>query len=203
MRTLLFEVMPRDGHEDYYFQHAAKLKPLVMQESGLLFLDRFRSLSRDKLILSHSRWRDEAAIASWRSECTHYKSQEAGRNKHFADYRLRIAKPVIALTETGDITRDADENDYWDQKTKPPRYHAIIVSQNAGFDGTGETFESVYNDGVFLHIQDCANYEDGDAVLAEAKNSKNVQYGYLCLTSRDYGMFEREEAPQYFPEVVF
>lgn len=203
MRTLLFEVMPKEGHEGHYFQHAAKLKPLVMKESGLLFLDRFRSLSRDGLILSHSRWRDEATIASWRSECTHYKSQEAGRNKHFADYRLRIAKPVISLSEEGEILREADVNDYWDKDAKPPRYHAIIVSQNAGYNGPGETFESVYNEGVFLHIQDCASFEDGDAVLVDAKSHDTVQYAFLCLTSRDYGMFERDEAPQYFPEVIF
>ena len=33
------------------------------------------------------------------------------------------------------------------------------------------------------------------------KDNDAVQSAYLTHTSRDYGMFEREEAPQYMPEV--
>ena len=201
MQTLLFEVQPREGHEDHYFAHAAKLKPLVMAQSGLLFLDRFQSLSRDGLILSHSRWRDEAAIASWRSNGTHYQTQVAGRMKHFADYRIRIATAILHLDEHGTISASEDKSSYWDDGAKPPRYHAIIASQDEPYDGTGESFKSVYNEGVYLHVQECKTLADGEALMESLKKVDAVQYAYLSHTSRDYGMFERDEAPQFLPEV--
>ena len=201
MQTLLFEMQPKAGHEDHYFAHAAKLKPLVLQEPGLLFLDRFQSMSREGLILSHSRWLDEAAIASWRANGTHYQTQVAGRTKHFSDYRIRIGTAVLSLDEQDTVSRHDNQGSYREEGEKQPRYHAIIASQDAPHDGKGESFKSVNIEGAYLHIQDCRTLEDGEALLANLKDNEAVQYAYVSLTSRDYGMFEREEAPQYMPDV--
>jgi len=202
MQTLLFEMQPRAGHEDHYFAHATKLKPLVLAEPGLLFLDRFQSMSREDLILSHSRWRDEAAIASWRSNGTHHQTQVAGRTKHFSNYRIRIGTAVMSLDEQGALSRFKNHGSYREEGDKPPRYHTIIISQDTPFDGEGESFKSVYNEGVYLHIQDCPTLEDGEALMTNLKDNDAVQSAYLTHTSRDYGMFEREEAPQYMPEMT-
>lgn len=202
MQTLLFEMQPKSGHEDHYFAHAAKLKPLVLEEPGLLFLDRFQSMSREGLILSHSRWRDEAAIASWRSNGTHHQTQVAGRTKHFSDYRIRIGTAIVSLDEHGAISSDNNQGSYREEGTKPLRYYAIIASQNTPYDGKGESFKSVYMEGAYLHIQDCPTLKDGEALIESLKDNQAIQYAYLSLTSRDYGMFEREEAPQYMPEMT-
>ncbi len=201
MQTLLFEMQPKAGHEDHYFAHAAKLKPLVLKEPGLLFLDRFQSMSREGLILSHSRWRDEAAIASWRANSMHYQTQVAGRTKHFSDYRIRIGTPILSLDEQGAVLHHENHGSYREEGEKQPRYHAIIASEDAPYDGTGESFKSVNIEGAYLHIQDCTTLEDGDTLIESLKEVDAVQYAYLSLTSRDYGMFEREEAPQYMPEI--
>ena len=201
MQTLLFEMQPKAGHEDHYFAHAAKLKPLVLEEPGLLFLDRFQSMSREGLILSHSRWRDEAAIASWRANGTHHQTQVAGRTKHFSDYRIRIGTPILSLDEQGAVSRHENHGSYREEGEKQPRYHAIIVSQDAPYNGAGESFQGVYNEQVYLHIQDCPTLKDGETLMENLKEVDAVQYAYLSLTSRDYGMFEREEAPQYMPDV--
>ena len=59
MHALLFEVEPRPGHGDHYFEHAARLRPIVDAEPGMLFIDRYQSLARAGVILSHSLWQDE------------------------------------------------------------------------------------------------------------------------------------------------
>ena len=201
MQTLLFEMQPKAGHEDHYFAHAAKLKPLVLKEPGLLFLDRFQSLSREGLILSHSRWRDEAAIASWRSNGTHHQTQVAGRTKHFSDYRIRIGTVILSLDEQGAVSRHENQGSYREEGENQPRYHTVIASQSMPYDGSGESFKSVNIEGAYLHIQDCPTLKDGQTLMESLKKVDAVQYAYLTHTSRDYGMFEREEAPQYMPDV--
>ena len=39
-------------------------------------------------------WRDEEAVKRWRAFAEHRAAQSAGRDKLFADYRLRIAHVV-------------------------------------------------------------------------------------------------------------
>lgn len=204
MEALLFEVVPRSGHEEQYFQHAARLKPLVMKNEGLLFLDRFKSHKREGLILSHSHWRDEAAISSWRADCTHYKSQEAGRNKHFADYRLRIGHVVKHVTPADTTLSENRQAAYLHPAHRAPRHVVIIASTGHAFDGGGhgEVFESVYNEAAFLFITDAATDEEANELLDDARQKPETTSIIHSITSRDYGMFERAEAPQYFPEAV-
>jgi heme-degrading monooxygenase HmoA len=44
--------------------------------------------------LTFSPWRDEEAVAGWRSRAGHRAAQSAGRKGVFRDYRLRIAAVV-------------------------------------------------------------------------------------------------------------
>ena len=64
MQALMFEVKPKEGHEQHYFDRAAALRPRLERNDGILFIDRYRSLSRAGVILSHSHWRDEPSIKS-------------------------------------------------------------------------------------------------------------------------------------------
>jgi heme-degrading monooxygenase HmoA len=45
-------------------------------------------------LLSLSFWRDEEAVAGWRSRNRHRAAQLAGREGVFRDYRLRVAAVV-------------------------------------------------------------------------------------------------------------
>ena len=59
MLALFFEVRPReDGGWERYLAIAAGLRPVLAKQEGLLFIDRYRSLTRPGTILSHSLWRD-------------------------------------------------------------------------------------------------------------------------------------------------
>ena len=194
MQALLFEVMPRPGHEDHYLERAAALRPVLDKNAGLVFIDRFRSLDRPGLILSHSLWKDEASLARWRVDAKHQVAQDAGRNTHFADYRLRIAQVL-------DDVRDGETNAYNDPDLTAERFVAIIESSGEPIDGAGEGFSSVYRDDAFVTVATPETGEDGERMVVAAAGLAHVTSARLCLVSRDYGMFDRAEAPQYFPPV--
>ena len=195
MQALLFEVMPRPGHEDHYFERAAALRPILEQNAGLIFIDRFKSLARPGLILSHSLWKDEASLAKWRVDAKHQVAQKAGRNVHFADYRLRIAQVLSEADGTA-------ANAYNDPALTAPRFVVIVESSSEPFGSEGEGFSSVYRDDAFVTVVTVDAMKDGEEMVAAATAAGHVGAARLCLVSRDYGMFERDEAPQYFPAVA-
>ena len=94
MIAVIFEVEPaRDGRQPY-LDRAAALAPLLAGIDGFVSIERFESLSAPGRLLSLSFWRDEAAVAAWRTLEAHRSTQAAGRAGLFADYRLRIATVV-------------------------------------------------------------------------------------------------------------
>ena len=66
MIGLFFEVQTRPGHRDQYLDLAAALKPALEATGGCLSIERFRSLSREDLLLSHQIWQDEGALTACR-----------------------------------------------------------------------------------------------------------------------------------------
>src|SRR5271169_6267426 len=94
MIGLFFEVNPLEGHASRYFELAAFLKPELERSGGVLFADRYISVDRPEVILSHQWWEDEEALIRWRGHTQHRAIQLAGREKHFKDYRLRIGPAV-------------------------------------------------------------------------------------------------------------
>jgi heme-degrading monooxygenase HmoA len=70
------------------------LRPALEAIDGFVSIERFESLAEPGKLLSLSFWRDEAAVAAWRTLPAHRGAQEAGRGGVFRDYRLRIAGVV-------------------------------------------------------------------------------------------------------------
>jgi len=92
MIAVIFEVVPREGHADAYFKLAASLREQLEAIDGFISVERFQSLTQPNKVLSLSFWRDEDAVRRWRQMEAHRGAQRAGREQHFADYRLRIAQ---------------------------------------------------------------------------------------------------------------
>ena len=92
MIAVIFEVVPRDGHADAYFKLAAGLREKLEAIDGFISVERFQSLTQPDKVLSLSFWRDEDAVRRWREVEVHRGAQRAGRQQHFADYRLRVAQ---------------------------------------------------------------------------------------------------------------
>jgi len=57
---------------------------------GLLWLQRYESLTVPGLLLSHQYWADEQALSAWRQNSNHLLSQREGINSIFEDYRIRV-----------------------------------------------------------------------------------------------------------------
>ena len=91
---MIFEVEPHAARRENYLRIAAELRALLDDIDGFISIERFQSLSDEGRILSLSFWRDEAAVAQWRTLEAHRTAQTEGRAQIFRDYRLRIAHVV-------------------------------------------------------------------------------------------------------------
>lgn len=91
MIAVIFEVLPHPARRDQYLAVASALGAQLAEIDGFLSIERFQSLSQPDKLLSLSFWRDEQAVARWRTLECHRHAQALGREALFADYRLRIA----------------------------------------------------------------------------------------------------------------
>lgn len=211
MLALLFEVTPKQSEYQRYLEIAARMRNALERHEGVLFLDRFRSLSRSGTILSHSRWRDEAALAAWRTFEPHHEVQVLGREEIFEDYRLRIAQVVQEQGPGRPNWQPARLTAYRDPAVHAPRY--VVIATCAGADsGTMETgvepadvYQSLNREGEFLSVYDVPDHDSAvelaDRLIKEGMHPGTVDAVRICEVERDYGMFDRREAPQYYPPI--
>jgi heme-degrading monooxygenase HmoA len=176
MIGLFFEVIPLEGHASRYFELAAALRPELERSGGVLFIDRYTSMDRPEVILSHQWWADEESLIRWRGHAQHRSIQRAGREQHFRDYRLRIG-PAVEPSRAASAARSL-----W------VFYHD---AQPAGLPTGSELFKSVYREEKYLMLSDqppAADYTSADRKVFEI--------------TRDYTMYERAEAPQQYPPIA-
>lgn len=225
MYSLLFEVTPREGHEGHYLARAQALRPALERHAGLLALDRFRSLARPAALLSAQRWRDEAAIDAWRRDRVHRGAQQAGRERHFADYRLRVSRVLAtrlgaSATEKAESPEDgldaASREDAAaalapgtiaasafkpDAEADGARLHLIVESRGEalvgafGEDAAAEAFASVYDASRLVVLADIESVARGEALLEALAAEPALARATLARSLRDYGMHDRREAP--------
>jgi heme-degrading monooxygenase HmoA len=91
MIAVIFEAWPAEGRTGEYLDLAAALRPALDRIDGFVSIERFQSLTEPGKLLSLSFFRDEAAVAQWRTLPGHRATQAKGRAGVFDDYRLRIA----------------------------------------------------------------------------------------------------------------
>ena len=91
MFAVIFEVTPKEGQTEAYLDVAAALRDELEDHPGFISVERFQSLTTPGKLLSLSFFEDQESLAAWRNRSHHRTAQSAGRNVHFADYRLRIA----------------------------------------------------------------------------------------------------------------
>jgi heme-degrading monooxygenase HmoA len=111
MITVLFEVTPRPGQAQRYFEIAAALADELRQIDGFISVERFESLARPGSFLSLSTWRDEDAVRRWRTQAAHRAGQREGRESVFASYRIRVAQVLrdYSQDERADAPTDSNQ----------------------------------------------------------------------------------------------
>ena len=176
MFAVVFEVRPRVGAMDDYLGHAAVLRPELLGIDGFLSNERFACRDGSGWLVSLSVWRDEKALIRWRTHALHHAIQGKGRSSVFADYHLRVGEVVGEFPEHRfDVTEAA------------MKFLTIT-------EGAVEGFESITRPGHGLCLQSWPDLLAAEAFVAERPGRHRV-----VRVIRDYGMFVRDEAPQYFP----
>jgi heme-degrading monooxygenase HmoA len=205
MIGLFFEVETREGHRDQYLDLAAALKPALEATGGCLSIERFRSLTRENLLLSHQIWQDEGALTAWRVHGQHHRVQELGRERVFADYRIRIAQVIHEARPGKPVWQPERRTPYNDPARRQPTYVLTAESKSASLpvetDWRRDAFESVYREGHFAHLIDLPDPQSGIDFGVRLLADPTTEYFRIFEVMRDYGMYERAEAPQYYPPV--
>jgi heme-degrading monooxygenase HmoA len=205
MIALFFEVETRPGHRDQYLNLAASLRPDLDAIGGCLFIDRFSSLSRENVLLSYQIWQDEGAMTAWRVHGYHHEVQTIGREKVFSDYRIRIAQVIHEETPDKPVWQPERRTPYNDPARRPSTFVLVAESKRAELpvktDWPHDSFKSVYRDGTFAHLVDVPDQQSGVELGHLLLKDPTTEYFRIVEVMRDYGMFERAEAPQYYPPV--
>ena len=92
MIAMIFEVWPEAPHKQSYLDLAAELRPQLAEIDGFISIERFESLYEPGKLLSLGFFRDEEAVAAWRTLEAHRAAQAKGRSIYFRHYRLRMAQ---------------------------------------------------------------------------------------------------------------
>ena len=217
MFSVIFEVFPKPECFDEYLAIAKHLKPILESIDGFVDNERFESRRRPGWILSHSTWRDEKSAIRWRTNGEHHAMQEKGRGEILRDYHLRV----------GDVTADTHapsgapvrEQRFDETETGAAKFATFteIMPREKAFDGDPlsalafdpsqggvighDVFASIYNPGKIALL---VSWKDADAAKQwtpkKAEHTQSLRHRMVRVV-RDYGMFDRREAQQFYPDL--
>lgn len=190
MHALFFEMRPRPGHLEHYFAHVARLRPALERQRGLVFLDRYASLSEPDLLLSHQLWESEAAIAAWRRDAEHRRSQRAGYDVHFADYRIRVGRRILHRSPATDAPARLG-----DAAATAPCVLALYGIQ-AQVAPPFSAFESYNRAGRHVSLANFDGLAAAEDAVARLGDLPGIDEIAAYAIHRDYGRFDRAQAPR-------
>ncbi len=222
MFCVIFEVQPRPELRETYFARGRWLRPELEQIDGFVENIRYCSLTRLGWLLSLSSWRDEKALVTWRTHARHHETQSFGRSRIFLDYHLRVGEvardtriptgQVLRQQRLDETTAGAGTTVSLVSAVRPddPLFSASGPEATARWLGlkreapgllSWDVFDAVLAPGELLLLLSWRDahaaeaYEThGGAGDSEGRRLRRVR------VVRDYGMFDRREAPQYFRE---
>jgi heme-degrading monooxygenase HmoA len=222
MFAVIFEVRPKRERWDDYLSLAKQLKPKLEAIDGFIDNERFKSRRDAERLLSLSIWRDEKALVRWRTHGEHHIVQEKGRFEVFEDYHLRVGQVVVDSDPPRGLPVEPERLD----ETETGGARAVTITEMVvgergdlavtadrlpaclGLDPARrglidqDAFESIYQPRKLLLL---SSWLSADAAAswspAEMKVAESLRHRRVRII-RDYGMFERREAPQFYPEVT-
>jgi heme-degrading monooxygenase HmoA len=113
---VIFEVKPSQEGIEHYLKHAASLKAELSKMEGFISAERFSSLSEEGKLLSLSVWENAESVSKWRNHIEHRKSQQAGHDSLFENYRIMVASVVREYSNEDRTEAPQDSNDYLNVK---------------------------------------------------------------------------------------
>lgn len=229
MFIVLFEVQPHATQFQQYLDFARLLRPELERVEGFIDNERFTSTRTPGRILSLSTWRDEKALIRWRTHAQHHAIQEQGRSAVFADYRLRVGEVTDDTASPGrQAVRQQrfDTTEVGVAKAILLREVAAPAGRMSGSDAltAATTMDPPHPAAVPAGWVDMVDRECFAGILDPAKmvvltgwrteeaarawhtaaiarvDQPGAGRSRLVRVIRAYGMFDRREAPQYYPQ---
>ena len=221
MFAVLFEVHPYTERWDTYLGYAKMLRPDLEAIEGFVDNTRYRSLTRPGWILSLSSWRNEKALVRWRTLVRHHEVQIKGRSEVLADYHLRVGQVTtdshvpegnrleeqrLDVTEVGKGTAVTLINPRHRYRDGPlDELDANRLAQRFGLQTDAEgllswdIFDAVQEPGNPILAQ---SWDDPRHAAASLAGGPQDLRRRTIRIVRDYGMFDRRQSPQYYPEIT-
>jgi heme-degrading monooxygenase HmoA len=232
MFSVVFEVHPKPEQWDAYLGHAKMLRPELEQVDGFVDNIRYKSLTREGWILSLSGWRDEKSVVRWRTKMRHHEVQEKGRGEILSDYHLRVGQVTadtrippghllqeqrLDETEVGegttltllDAKAPASSKDSLDTK-QPTSAPKLFPQESARYLGlpkqaegmlTWDVLDAVLTPGDLLLLTSWKTARFAQEFENTVQMPSDGRLRRVRVV-RDYGMFDRREAPQYYPDAL-
>lgn len=217
MFSVIFEVHPKAEAFDRYLDLAKQLKPILERMDGFIDNERFESQRRPGWLLSHSTWRDEKSVVRWRTVAEHHQVQRQGRDAVFEDYHLRVGEVVVdtappagipVLEQRLDETETAAAKFATLTEVEPAPDAKIDGSKLASDIGLHpsraglvdhDVFASIYNEGKLTLLASWRDRGAAEAFCPQPFTGVAIRNRVVRVV-RDYGMFDRRESPQFYPE---
>jgi heme-degrading monooxygenase HmoA len=216
MFSVIFEVQPKPDQWDAYLANAGMLRPDLLKIDGFVDNIRYRSLTRDGWLLSLSGWRDEKSVVRWRTTMSHHVVQQKGRNDIFLDYHLRVGQVTqdsrppegqvlqeqrLDETETGSATTIIliDASGAASANAAESAARLGLDTKAHGLVGW-DVLDAVLTPGDGILLTSWRTNADAEAFAARVKLPDGGRLRRVRVV-RDYGMFDRREAPQFYPAV--
>ncbi len=219
MFSVIFEVLPNKANWNDYLDNAKMLRPELEKVDGFVDNIRYKSLTRDGWVLSLSNWRDEKSLVRWRTHMRHHEVQQKGRDQILADYHLRVGQ----ITADNHIPAGYALSEQRLDETQVGEGTAITLINPARSTGLRETnepdalakqfgmkpwtaasvswdlFDPVLKPGDLILLiswrdDPTARAYEGARAPNEAARVRRVRI------VRDYGKYDRREAPQYYAD---
>jgi heme-degrading monooxygenase HmoA len=232
MFSVVFEVHPKPKQWDAYLGNAKILRPELEQVDGFVDNIRYKSLTREGWILSLSGWRDEKSVVRWRTKMRHHEVQEKGRSEILSDYHLRVGQvtadtripPGYVLQEQRldetevsegttltllDAKAPASSKDSLDTK-QPTSAPKLSPQESARYLGlpkqaegmlTWDVLDAVLTPGDLLLLTSWKTARFAQEFENTVQMPSDGRLRRVRVV-RDYGMFDRREAPQYYPDAL-
>jgi heme-degrading monooxygenase HmoA len=219
MFSVIFEVHPKPDQWDAYLANAKLLRPELERVDGFVDNIRYKSMTREGWILSLSGWRDEKAVVRWRTMMRHHIVQEKGRSEILLDYHLRVGQITqdthlpqgytleeqrLDETEAGEGTTisliDAKRPPDWVVNAKAEDVAAWLgLRPDAAGLISWDVFDVVLTPGDIILLTSWKTRADAEAFARQNSLKEGARLRSVRIV-RDYGMFDRREAPQYYPD---
>jgi len=218
MFAVIFVVQPKKERWEKYLALAKRLKPKLEAIDGYIANERFKGLGDDSKLLSLSIWRDEKSVIRWRTHSEHHDVQKKGRFEVFEDYHLRVGEIVSDSDQPPGI---ADQRRF--DGTEIGAAKAVTIAELTAVDGSTtavaalagdlglepdikdligeETYESIYTPGKFALLAYWRSAQAAQQWQPRASQALRALRHRQVRVIRDYGMFDRREAPQFYADV--